>query len=246
MYSEIFTGDISDKRFYGIYRGIVVSSDDPTGRGRVKLQIPQILGQAVTNWAWEIVGGMANVGGKPIYGSFYDMTDQPIVSTTAAQVISVGTTAEANGISIVDGNKITFEYAGTYSLTFSIQITNLANSVEKAIFWVRTNNLDYPDSATEIDLPPRKAAGIPNRQVVTINYVATAAARQQVQIWWSGSSTELKVESLPAGTSPVSPAVPSIILTAVGAGSYKRNPGQGVWVMFEGGDPNFPLWLGAF
>ena len=246
MFSEAIVGNLSDKRFYGIYRGIVVDSRDPENKGRIKVKVPQILGTAVTGWCWEIVGGMANVGGKSIYGSFYDMTDQPLVSTTVAQVISLGNTAEANGISIVDGNKVTFEYAGTYSLTFSIQITNLANSVEKAIFWVRTNNLDYPDSATEIDLPARKSASIPNRQVVTINYVATAAAGQQVQIWWSGSNTGLTVEALPAGTSPVSPAVPSIILTTTGAGSYKRNPGQGVWVMFEGGDPNFPLWLGAF
>lgn len=246
MYSDPFFTESWDKRFYGIYRGVVVDSNDPDNQGRLRVQVPQILGQAVTNWAWEIVGGMSNFNGKAIYGSFYDMTDQTLVSTTAAQVISLGTTAEANGISIVDGNKITFEYAGTYSLTFSIQITNLANTVEKAIFWVRTNNIDYPDSATEIDMPARKSAGIPNRQVITINYVATATAGQQVQIWWSGSSTNLKVEALPAGTSPVSPAVPSIILTTVGAGSYRRNPGQGVWVMFEGGDPNFPLWLGAF
>jgi hypothetical protein len=246
VYSDPIALDTWDKRFYGIYRGVVVDSNDPDEKNRIRLQVPQILGQAVTNWAWEIVGGMANVGGKPIYGSFYDMTDQPLVSTTAAQVISVGTTAEANGISIVDGNKITFEYAGTYSLTFSIQITNLANSVEKAIFWLKTNGVDYPDSATEIDIQPRKGAGNPNRQVITINYVATAAAGQSVEIWWSGTSTQLTVEALPAGTTPVYPAIPSIILTAVGAGSYKRNPGQGVWVMFEGGDPNFPLWLGAF
>jgi hypothetical protein len=24
------------------------------------------------------------------------------------------------------------------------------------------------------------------------------------------------------------------------------NIGQGVWVMFEGGDPNFPLWVGVY
>jgi len=29
-------------------------------------------------------------------------------------------------------------------------------------------------------------------------------------------------------------------------GSYAPKPGDGCWVMFEGGDPNFPLWLGAF
>jgi hypothetical protein len=79
---------------------------------------------------------------------------------------------------------------------------------------LKLNGTDYPDSATEIDLQPRKAADIPNRQVITINYVAEAADGDAVQVYWSGSSTQLKVESLPAGTSPVSPAVPSIILTA--------------------------------
>jgi hypothetical protein len=148
------------------------------------------------------------------YGSFYDLTDQPLASITTAQVVAIGSTSEAQNVSIVAGNQITFANAGTYSLTFSIQISNLANSVEKAIFWLRTNNVDYPDSATELDLQPRKAADSPNRQVITVNYVATATAGQQVQIYWSGSSTELKLESFAAGTSPVSPAVPSIIVTA--------------------------------
>jgi hypothetical protein len=149
------------------------------------------------------------------YGSFYDLTDQPLASITTAQVVAIGSTAEANGVSIVSGDEITFANAGTYSLTFSIQVTNLANSVEKAIFWLKTNNVDYPDSATEIDLQARKSSSEPNRQVLTINYVATATAGQQVQIYWSGSSTDLKLESFAAGTSPVSPAVPSIIVTAV-------------------------------
>jgi hypothetical protein len=160
--------------------------------------------------------GPAGAGGAlGYYGSFYDLTDQPLVSTTTEQVIAIGNTVEQNGILIVNGDEITYANAGTYSLTFSVQITNLANSVEKATFWLKTNNVDYPDSATEIDLQPRKAAGNPNRQVLTVNYVATATAGQQVQIYWAGSSTELAVESLPAGTSPVNPAVPSIILTAV-------------------------------
>jgi hypothetical protein len=160
--------------------------------------------------------GLTGSGGAlGYYGSFYDLTDQPLVSTTTEQVISIGSTAEQNGVTIVNGDEITFANAGTYSLTFSVQITNLANSVEKATFWLKTNNVDYPDSATEIDLQPRKAAGNPNRQVLTVNYVATATAGQQVQIYWSGTSTDLTVETLPAGTSPVSPAVPSIILTAV-------------------------------
>jgi len=27
---------------------------------------------------------------------------------------------------------------------------------------------------------------------------------------------------------------------------YTPEPGKPCWVMFEGGDPNFPLWLGTF
>ena len=149
------------------------------------------------------------------YGSFYDMTDQALASTTAAQVIAIGTTAESNGVSITSGNRVTFAHAGTYSLTFSIQITNLSSAVAKAVFWVRKNGVNYPDSTTELDLAPRKSSTVPNRQVITINYVATAAAGDYVQVVWAGDSTLLKVESLPAGASPVYPAVPSIILTAV-------------------------------
>jgi hypothetical protein len=143
------------------------------------------------------------------------MTDQPLASITAAQPIAIGTLAEANGISIENADEVTFEYEGTYSLTFSVQITNYANSVQKAVFWVKKNGVDYPDSATEMDLQPRKASNNPNRQVITINYVATAEAGDYVQVFWAGDSTQLRVESLPAGTSPVYPAVPSIILTAV-------------------------------
>jgi hypothetical protein len=233
-----------DKRFYGVYRGVAVDTNDPLSNGRIKMQVPQILGGAVTSWAWPIAG--ITTQGKTPYGSFYDLTDQPLVSTTVAQVVKLGAVAEAHGVSIVDGSKITFENAGTYSLTFSIQITNLANAVEKTVFWVRTNGVDYPDSATELDMPPRKSAGVPNRQVITINYVATATAGQQVEIWWSGATTNLMLEALPAGTAPVSPRVPSIILTAVLVGNYVPATGDGVWAMFEGGDPNFPLWLGAF
>jgi hypothetical protein len=54
MYSEIFTGDRTDKRFYGVYRGIVVDTNDPENANRLKVKVPQILGTAVTGWAWGV------------------------------------------------------------------------------------------------------------------------------------------------------------------------------------------------
>ena len=54
MYSDLLTGDLSDKRFFGVYRGIVTDANDPEGLNRIKMQIPQILGNASTGWAWGV------------------------------------------------------------------------------------------------------------------------------------------------------------------------------------------------
>jgi len=53
MQSE-YLADRSDKRFYGIYRGIVFDNNDPKNLNRIKMQVPQILGNAVTGWAWGV------------------------------------------------------------------------------------------------------------------------------------------------------------------------------------------------
>lgn len=60
MYSDLFTGDLSDKRFYGVYRGIVQETNDPLNLKRIKMQVPQILGTAVTGWAWGVQPSIAS------------------------------------------------------------------------------------------------------------------------------------------------------------------------------------------
>lgn len=37
-------------RFYGIYRAVVVSNSDPINKGRIKVLIPQVLGDNTTGW----------------------------------------------------------------------------------------------------------------------------------------------------------------------------------------------------
>ena len=52
-------------RFYGKYRGFVVSTEDPKRLGRVRLQVPSVLGpEVVTGWAMPCVpyGGQKNQG----------------------------------------------------------------------------------------------------------------------------------------------------------------------------------------
>lgn len=37
-------------KFFGIYRGRVVDTADPAGKGRIKSVIPQVLGNNITGW----------------------------------------------------------------------------------------------------------------------------------------------------------------------------------------------------
>lgn len=48
----MITDSYGNRRFYGIYRGVVQDNADPLGQGRVRLKIPQVLFNTITDWAW--------------------------------------------------------------------------------------------------------------------------------------------------------------------------------------------------
>lgn len=68
MTLERVVAGLADKlehRYYGKYRGIVKYNDDPAGLGRLRLQVPSVLGiDVVTGWATPCVpyGGAADQG----------------------------------------------------------------------------------------------------------------------------------------------------------------------------------------
>jgi uncharacterized protein involved in type VI secretion and phage assembly len=68
MNLERVVADLAEKvehRFYGKYRGIVVDNQDPAKLGRLKLNVPSVLGSdVVTGWATPCApyGGAADVG----------------------------------------------------------------------------------------------------------------------------------------------------------------------------------------
>jgi hypothetical protein len=43
-----------NRRFYGVYRGVIVDTSDPIGRNRARLKVPQILLEELTGWAWPV------------------------------------------------------------------------------------------------------------------------------------------------------------------------------------------------
>lgn len=97
--------EAGNRRFYGVYRGVVVDNADPLNKGRLRLQVPQVLLSEETGWAWavhqsgaltvtpEINSGVFVVfeGGDPSapvwIGTFTDIAPEPVVLDTSFEVV---------------------------------------------------------------------------------------------------------------------------------------------------------------
>ena len=156
------------------------------------------------------------------YGSFYDTNaTQVVTSTTTEEAIKINTTAETRGITIGNdgsGNptKIQFANAGTYNIQYSIQFTNSDSSIHNVNVWLRKNdsgatgNVAYSNSQYAI---VAKHGSVNGQMIAAVNYVLTVAAGDYLQLMWQAESTQVYIETIPAGTTPATPASPGVILT---------------------------------
>lgn len=147
------------------------------------------------------------------YGSFYDTTDQPFVLVGTPQAVTINSQYLANGVSIVDGTKITFANQGVYTLSFSLQVVNPDNDIHTFDCWLKYNGNNYPNSTTRFDMPPRKSSGESSYLVANFELTGMAQnAGDYVEIYWHANSTQLALAEFPAQTSPEIPETPSAIV----------------------------------
>lgn len=174
------------------------------------------------------------VGSPGYYGSFYDTNaTQVAANTTTAYPIKINSTFEANGVSIANdgsGNptRITFANAGVYNFQYSIQFTNTDTSVHNVNVWLRKNDSgvtgDFADSNSQYAVVASHG-GIHGQLIAAVNFVFTAAANDFFEIMWQPESTQVYIETIPAGTTPTTPVAPGVIVTAcqqaqIGVGYY--------------------------
>jgi hypothetical protein len=133
-----------------------------------------------------------------LYGSFTDTTDQPLVSTSAAQPITINTTLENRGVTIVSNSRITFELAGTYKVFASVQATNFSNNTAEIDFFLKKNGNTLANSNKTIDLDPRKSIGTPFHDRITFEYQLTVATNDYVELWWTADHIDIILKTLVA------------------------------------------------
>ena len=151
-------------------------------------------------------------------GMFWSTVDQTALTTTTSYSVTFNNSAPFNnGVSVVDGTKITFAHPGVYNVQISVQFVNTDNQIHDATIWFRKNGNgstgDVADSASQVSVP-NKHGFIDGNLIFAVNLLDQVQAGDYFEIIWAVTNTAVSVQYLAGGTTPTTPAIPSIILTA--------------------------------
>lgn len=146
------------------------------------------------------------------YLAVQDSTDQTAANTTTAYAITYDTTDYSLGASLSNSSRLNVSYSGLYNLQFSAQFVNTDSSIHDIDIWFRKNGTDIANSNSRYSVPNRHGS-VDGHLIAALNFFVALEKNDYVQIMWSTDSTNVSLQSLPAGTSPTRPAIPSVIAT---------------------------------
>lgn len=142
------------------------------------------------------------------YGSFYDTTTQTAAAINTPYAMKLNTTAESNQIAVTNTSHITFKNRGTYNIQFSAQLDQTSGASHNIYIWFRKNGVDIPHSSSVVAIQGTSA-----ELVAAWNFVISVLGGDYIQIMWAVSNTSVQIVAAPANA--FSPAIPSVIVTAV-------------------------------
>ena len=142
------------------------------------------------------------------YGNFFDTTTQNVVGVNTYQPVILNTTDLSNQVSIANSSHIVVANSGIYNIQFSLQIDKTQGSQAHIYIWLKKNDIDVSNSATELAVQ-----GTSSEIVAAWNFVVQSEANDYYELMWSATDIHIRLKAVSANG--VVPAIPSIILTVV-------------------------------
>ena len=172
------------------------------------------IGNGISNW-----NKLEYFGCPGYFGSFYDSTSQTASVNTPTSIYLRQTDPLSRGVIITNQTRITFQYGGIYSLTYSIQFSNIDTSIHDINVWLRKNNDgasgDVPATDSRFSIIASHG-GIPGNVIGAVNYVFSVAADDYFELIWATPDVNAYIHAEVAETSPFNhPSIPGIICTVV-------------------------------
>jgi hypothetical protein len=124
-------------------------------------------------------------------------------------------TDTSNGVALnsVDTSHIDFSIAGYYNIQFSAQLYNNTTTEDNVTFWFKKDGVDIPNSAG-VTTVPKSTGSNTGAVIISWNIVVDVLAGGYIELYFASDTGNTVIVTYPAGTSPVHPVSPSVILTA--------------------------------
>jgi len=142
------------------------------------------------------------------YGNFFDTTTQNVVGVNTYQPVILNTTDLSNQVSIANSSHIVVANSGVYNIQFSLQIDKTQGSGAHIYIWLKKNNIDVSNSATELAVQ-----GTSSEIVAAWNFVVQSEANDYYELMWSATDPHIRLKAVSANG--VVPAIPSVIVSVV-------------------------------
>lgn len=144
------------------------------------------------------------ISGSPIYGSWYDTTNQysSIAGTATPMYCNSGS---GNGITKVYDSNFEVDYKGTYNIQFSVQLDQASGAGHHIFIWFRKNGIDIPYSASEVAIQGTTAENIPSW-----NFIVDLDPGDYVNVMYSVTDTNVYLKAQAPNSIP---GIPSVIIT---------------------------------
>ena len=147
---------------------------------------------------------------KRYFLSAYSNQTQTNPVANTENIMTFNNTVEGYGISVNTAtfSQTIFQYAGTYSITFSAQLDKTDSGSDTLDIWLKKNGTNVADSNTRYTLLGNNA-----KQVAIVNYILSVNAGDYFQFAWSSPDVDVRLYYEGTSTTPTRPAIPSVIVT---------------------------------
>lgn len=132
--------------------------------------------------AEEFIGGGQKIVLPHIAAS--DSTDQIATGDDTPTIVTWDTLESGSGWTLAS-NAATAQYAGVYTIRYSLQLINTANAEHDATVWLRVNGSDVANSATIFTLPARKSSGAPAYVCGYSEATFVVDAGDEIELYWA-------------------------------------------------------------
>lgn len=114
-----------------------------------------------------------------------DSTDQVAGGNDTPTVVEWNTLDSGYGWTLNSPGSATADFPGVYTIRYSLQFVNTANAIHSAVVWLKVNNNDVANSATEFSIPARKSASIPSYVAGYSEVTFEVAVGDEIELYWA-------------------------------------------------------------